>query len=301
MNGEFLIKWEKPKEIFSEKSYFTEGIKRGFSSIYRFGKLEENGNYENNLKEGLWFRYFHHSTRVEQITFYKNGLKDGLELKPDYAGSIDSLYYKNGELDGRSKIGGQYETYEFGKLVFREVKDKYNNPELLCSYTDKTSLCVRKQPADEQIDGYVIIDSISTKDNFTELKTFVNGIYRRKVTFSKEKLKDVFHYQIKIYDDDSLKKVYDLTEYDTENERFYCNQNNYRTYFSKEKNKIIDTDINECDLYQRKFCEDQSSADYKVTYIEKNLAGNTVLETKDIEHANFPYSCRCEKENLILD
>ncbi|WP_262148225.1 hypothetical protein [Chryseobacterium foetidum] len=301
INGEFLIKFEKPKEIFSEKSYFSEGIKNGFSSIYRFGKLEENGKYNNNLREGLWFKYFHHNTEVVQISYYKKGKKEGLELKNNFSGSIDSLYYRNGELDGQSKIGGQYETYRSGKLVFREVKDKYNNPELQCKYTDKTSLCVRKQPSDEQVEGYVIIDSISKKDNFTEMKTFVNGNYHRKVTFFKEKLKDIYHYEIKIYNFDSLTKVYDLTSYDTENESFYFTQYNYRTYYSKEKKEFIDTDISECNLYQLKFCEDNYSAEFKVTYIKKNPAGNTTIETKQIERADFPYRCRCDKENFILD
>lgn len=82
---------EKEYEVFHVLKS-DENIKQGDYSLYYNQVLIENGNYNNNLKDGEWKNF--KDGKLDQSTQYKNGVREGVII----------IYYKSGS----PKVSGNF-------------------------------------------------------------------------------------------------------------------------------------------------------------------------------------------------
>jgi antitoxin component YwqK of YwqJK toxin-antitoxin module len=111
------------KEVINGKGRFTEidknasnsfvittyenGIKNGPYKKYFKGKIEEDGNYLNGNRHGLWTNYlFHFGKWIE--TTYNNGVRNGYVYEYSGKDTMRIQYFSNGLEHGVSKY------YEYG-------------------------------------------------------------------------------------------------------------------------------------------------------------------------------------------
>jgi len=110
------------KEVINGKGQFSEinnitsdsfvttyenGIKNGPYKKYYKGKIEEDGNYLNGNRHGLWTNYlFHFGKWIE--TTYNNGVRNGYVYEYSGKDTMRIQYFSNGLEHGVSKY------YEYG-------------------------------------------------------------------------------------------------------------------------------------------------------------------------------------------
>ena len=114
--------------------------KQGEYKLYKYDKLSVEGNYSNDLKDGIWKEYDFRGKNVIKEYNYKNGLLHGTYKEYFDKGDIK----KSGSyLDGLKE--GHWEVYDYKKNIFETgdyLKDKevgvwefYNNGILSQKYS----------------------------------------------------------------------------------------------------------------------------------------------------------------------
>jgi len=96
LNGKFAIKMN-PYQINNE--IFIDGLKHGETTIYRNKKLAEKGCYFNDLKTGKWL-YFYEDGSIREQTFFKNGLRNGIDTLYENNHIVATFEYVNNHLNG---------------------------------------------------------------------------------------------------------------------------------------------------------------------------------------------------------
>ena len=110
-SGKYLVYFDNGK--IKEELTIKDGKLNGaFVKNHESGKPLEVGNYENNLKFGLWTRYSLNGNLIAQASYLNNN-KDGNWFVYNEAGvKLFEMVYKNGEKTG---IWSQWD--ENGKLI----------------------------------------------------------------------------------------------------------------------------------------------------------------------------------------
>lgn len=150
-----------------EETTYSKGVKQGASTVYFPGgtKVEWMRYYKNDKKEGTWYGFSTEgdtvkienylndtlhgycrtsSGEVVETCYYKHGALDGWvveSMQAEYLGNpVDSQYYSNGVLNGRSVLYAyghpvKLQHYSNGKLHGAEMKfEKYSGNLLSVRY-----------------------------------------------------------------------------------------------------------------------------------------------------------------------
>src|SRR5687768_14419967 len=85
-----------------------DGDGRYFIQIRSYGLVTEEGYLQNDIREGIWTRYWHTNFPKELIT-YRQGKKDGTYIGLTPAGNIELIeHYKSDKLEGpRRQYNGE--------------------------------------------------------------------------------------------------------------------------------------------------------------------------------------------------
>lgn len=216
LNGTYKVKFSNPNSNFSEIATYKNGVKEGRAQKLRFDKLEEEGYYFNNKKEGIWKKFFFKDSRLEKVTRYEKGIKQGLELEYGLFSSVDSLYYVDGVLDGiqinTHKYKGRTETlYNNGTIISSVMYNTKGWLEEVCDYISpngEEKRCVRYKYINTKDDEAIIIDSIYINHHVATLKRYQgNKIqYGIRIQKTSEENKDFITY----YDKDKRVAIVEI-------------------------------------------------------------------------------------------
>lgn len=114
--GEWKYYHEASPAVMSIEHYKAGKLNGSRKVFYKSGKIAEDENYVNGIREGAYKRYTESGIVIEEVT-YKKGQPDGIAIYRDSDGQLAS---KGPYVDGLKK--GIWEFYENGKL---KKKEKY--------------------------------------------------------------------------------------------------------------------------------------------------------------------------------
>lgn len=110
--GKYLLYFDNTTTIKKELTIKEGKLNGEVVEYFENGSKKEVGQYEDNLKFGLWFRYNSNGKVVAQAS-YKNDKKDGQWLVFDDNGNkLFQMEYKNGE-----KVGTWTQWNENGEVL----------------------------------------------------------------------------------------------------------------------------------------------------------------------------------------
>jgi antitoxin component YwqK of YwqJK toxin-antitoxin module len=114
--GEWKYYHEASPAVMSIETYKAGKLNGPRKVFYKSGKLAEEENYVNGIREGAYKKYTETGIVLEELA-YKNGQVEGIAIYRDSDGKIAS---KGPYVNGEKK--GVWEFYENGKL---KKKEKY--------------------------------------------------------------------------------------------------------------------------------------------------------------------------------